>query len=147
MDAMRRASAVGVLHSQAVARHAGLSSTDLECLDLILMGGPATAGQIGQRTGLSSGAVTGLVDRLEAQGFVRRAVDPSDRRKVLVEARHERMGDLQALFQPLDQRFSEFLKGYDDAFLAQVADFLDRAEAVAMARVEALNHMPRGSKE
>jgi hypothetical protein len=57
------------------------------------------------------------------------------------------MGDLQALFQPLDQRFSEFLKGYDDAFLAQVADFLDRAEAVAMARVEALNHMPRGSKE
>jgi DNA-binding MarR family transcriptional regulator len=147
MGVMRRASAVGVLHSQAVARHAGLSSTDLECLDLILMGGPATAGQIGQRTGLTSGAVTGLVDRLEAQGFVRRGADPNDRRKVVVEARPERMSDLHALVQPLDQSFSEFLKGYDDAFLAQVADFLDKAEAVAMARVEALNQMPITRKE
>jgi DNA-binding MarR family transcriptional regulator len=146
MDALRRASAVGVLHSQAVARHAGLSSSDLECLDLILMGGPATAGQIGQRTGLTSGAVTGLIDRLEAQGFVRRTADAHDRRKVLVEARPERMGELQALFQPLDQSVSEFLKGYDDAFLAQVADFLNQAEVVAMARVEALNHLPSPSK-
>src|ERR1044072_5532068 len=68
MLALRRSSAAGVLHGQTIARRAGINATDMECLDLIMMGGPATAGEIGRRTGLSSGAVTGLIDRLEKRG-------------------------------------------------------------------------------
>src|SRR5262249_18028187 len=83
MLALRRSSAAGVLHGQTIARRAGITATDMECLDLIMMGGPATAGEIGRRTGLSSGAVTGLIDRLEKLGMVERAADPNDRRKVL----------------------------------------------------------------
>src|SRR5690349_12423995 len=76
MMALRRSSAAGVLHGQAIARRVGINSTDLECLDLILMSGPSTAGDIARHTGLTSGAVTGLIDRLERLELVERAADP-----------------------------------------------------------------------
>src|SRR5258708_14750570 len=84
MLAMRRSSAAGVLHSQAIARRVGVNSSDLECLDLILMKGPSTAGEIARHTGLTSGAVTGLIDRLERLGLVGRAARPDDRPEDLV---------------------------------------------------------------
>ena len=84
MPAMRRSSAAGVLHGQAIAKKVGVNSSDLECLDLILLNGPSTAGEIARRTGLTSGAVTGLIDRLERLGLVERTADANDRRKVLV---------------------------------------------------------------
>ncbi|OXM62269.1 MULTISPECIES: MarR family transcriptional regulator [Amycolatopsis] len=69
-----------------VARQAGLSPTEYRCLRLIVRAGrPLTAGQLAQRAALSTGAVTGVLDRLERAGQVRRTGDPADRRKVLVE--------------------------------------------------------------
>ena len=85
-NAMRDASGLGVLHSQEMARRAGISSSDLECLDVILLKGPLTAGALAEATGLTTGAVTGLIDRLERAGYARRLPAPADRRKVLVEA-------------------------------------------------------------
>src|SRR6266545_950777 len=67
MPAMRRSSAAGVLHGQAIAKKVGVNSSDLECLDLILLNGPSTAGEIARRTGLTSGAVTGLIDQAIAK--------------------------------------------------------------------------------
>jgi DNA-binding MarR family transcriptional regulator len=139
LDAMRRASAAGVLHGQAVARRAGLAPADMECLDLILTGGPTTPGRIGERTGLTSGAVTALLDRLERGGFVRRRPDPSDRRRVLVEAVPERLAPLAALFAPLQAAMEAILDREDAAFLWRMADLLDRAEAATRERTRALN--------
>src|SRR5260370_7567577 len=68
MLALRRSSAAGVLHGQTIARRVGVNSTDLECLDLILMSGPSSAGEIARHTGLTSGPGTGLVDRPERLG-------------------------------------------------------------------------------
>jgi DNA-binding MarR family transcriptional regulator len=127
MAAMRRASAIGVIVSQTVAQKAGLNTVDLECLDLLVTGGPATAGQLGQRTGLSSGAVTGLIDRLERARFVRRKSDRNDRRKVLVEVRAERMEVLDAMFRPMNQAMTALLKQYSPEQLSEFADFLERA--------------------
>jgi DNA-binding MarR family transcriptional regulator len=138
MAAMRRASAIGVLLSQAVAEKAGLNSVDLECLDLILAGGPATAGQIGKRTGLTSGAVTGLIDRLERANFVRRIPDRQDRRRVLVEVREDSMKALDALFRPVNQAMTALLSHYRDEDLDRFADFLEKASnasAACLARV------------
>jgi DNA-binding MarR family transcriptional regulator len=83
--AMREMSALSVLHSQAIAAALGINSTDLECLDFVVMRGPATAGTLAEITGLTTGAITGVIDRLEKARFVRRVRDPGDRRKVLVE--------------------------------------------------------------
>ena len=139
MLALRRSSAAGVLHGQAVARRVGVNSSDLECLDLILMSGPSTAGEIARHTGLTSGAVTGLIDRLERLGLVERTADPADRRKVLVRVREDRIAPIAALFAPLEKAMQALLAGYSRDELRTLTDFSERAGAFLLARVAELN--------
>src|SRR5260370_19239740 len=75
--AMRDVSGQGVLYSQAVAERLGMNSTDLECLDHISRG-PLTAGRLAELTGLTTGAITGVIDRLERAGLARRQRHPCD---------------------------------------------------------------------
>lgn len=85
-DLGREGSTLAVLRHARIAEQMGLSGTDHKALDLASRAeGPLTAGRIAQLTGLSTGAVTGVIDRLERAGFVRRVRDTQDRRKVLVE--------------------------------------------------------------
>src|SRR6185437_2999373 len=74
---MRRVSSQSVMFSQAVAERLGINPTDLECLGIIGETGALTAGQLAE--------LTGLIDRLEKAGYVRRAQDPDDRRRVIVQ--------------------------------------------------------------
>jgi DNA-binding MarR family transcriptional regulator len=139
MLAMRRSSAAGVLHSQAVARRVGINSSDLECLDLILMKGPSTAGDIARHTGLTSGAVTGLIDRLERLGLVERAADPGDRRKVLVRVRARAIAPIAAQFAPMEKTMQALLAGYSKDELKLLIDFAERGADFVLARVAELN--------
>ena len=135
MLALRRSSAAGVLHGQAVARRVGVNSSDLECLDLILMSGPSTAGEIARHTGLTSGAVTGLIDRLERLGLVERTADPADRRKVLVRVREDKIGPIAQLYAPLEKAMQALLAGYSREELKDADRFLRaRRRAPAGAR-------------
>src|SRR3954470_6475303 len=82
--AVRRSSAQGVIFGQTVANVAGISGSDLECLDFLILGGQVTAGRLAEVTGLTTGAITGVVDRLAKAGLVRRERDETDRRKVFI---------------------------------------------------------------
>jgi DNA-binding MarR family transcriptional regulator len=139
MLALRRSSAAGVLHGQTIARRVGVNSSDLECLDLILMSGPSSAGEIARHTGLTSGAVTGLIDRLERLGLVERTADPADRRKVLVRVREDRIGPIAALYSPLDKAMQALLAGYSKEELKVLIDFSERSGGLLLARVSDLN--------
>ena len=139
MLALRRSSAAGVLHGQTVARRVGVNSSDLECLDLILMSGPSTAGEIARHTGLTSGAVTGLIDRLERLGLVERTADPADRRKVLVRVREDRIGPIAALYTPLEKAMQALLAGYSREELKILIDFAEKSGELLQARVSELN--------
>ncbi|WP_246843177.1 MarR family winged helix-turn-helix transcriptional regulator [Allokutzneria sp. NRRL B-24872] len=98
----RALSAATVMFHTAVADRMGLSVTDHKCLDLARRAeGPVTAGRIAELSGLSTGAVTGVIDRLERAGFVRRVRDPHDRRKVLVEVLAKDAGEHAWMFQGL----------------------------------------------
>ena len=79
-QALRATSAQSVLFSQAVADRVGISATDLETLDILVRSGPLTAGRLAELTGLTTGAITGLVDRLERRGYAHREPHPTDRR-------------------------------------------------------------------
>src|SRR5678815_5456383 len=83
-EAMRRSSAQGVLYGQTVANVAGIANSDLECMDILYLEGRVTAGRLAEVTGLTTGAITGVVDRLEKAGLVRRERDEADRRKVYI---------------------------------------------------------------
>ena len=139
MVAMRRSSAAGVLHGQAIARKVGVNSSDLECLDLIILNGPSTAGDIARRTGLTSGAVTGLIGRLERLELVERIDDPNDRRKVLVRVREDKIAPIAALFTPLEKSMNALLAGYSREELKTLLDFSERAGAYMLERITELN--------
>ncbi|MFK4086879.1 MarR family winged helix-turn-helix transcriptional regulator [Kribbella sp. NPDC020789] len=81
----RRYLSAMVLHSLASSEAAGLNATDYFALNLLDLSGPLTSGDLARWTGLSTGATTRMIDRLEERGHVRRSLDPSDRRKVVVE--------------------------------------------------------------
>jgi DNA-binding MarR family transcriptional regulator len=82
---VRRSQAATDRFDQAVADAIGLNRTDMRCLDVIESEGPVPAGRLAEATGLTTGAITTVLDRLEQAGFARRVPDPSDRRRVLVE--------------------------------------------------------------
>jgi DNA-binding MarR family transcriptional regulator len=102
----RRSGSLGTLHSRAAAPLAGLNATDWECLDVLDWVGPVTAGELARRVGITSGAVTGSIDRLELLGLAARGADPNDRRKVIVS-----LADLDEIeshveYRPLTENFA-----------------------------------------
>src|SRR5205823_3080299 len=87
--------------SNAIAERLDVTSNELEVLGTLEVRGPLSAGDIAQRTGLTSGAVTRLIDRLEQRGSVRRRADPSDRRRVLVEMTPAALKTCEPFYGPI----------------------------------------------
>ena len=85
VDEVQRAQEATARFDQAVADAAGVNRTDLRCLDVLRREGPVTAGRLAAATGLTSGAMTTALDRLERAGLARRVRDAGDRRRVLAE--------------------------------------------------------------
>ena len=112
-----------MLH-QAVADVLGLHITDHKCLDFIYRFGPMPAGRLAELTGLTTGAVTGVIDRIEAAGYVRRTNDPKDRRRIIVEPTRNKKLErrLEAIFAPLGDRMYKLLSLYSDSELAFLLD-------------------------
>jgi DNA-binding MarR family transcriptional regulator len=135
---VRRMTAQSVLIGQAVSERFGLSSSDLECLDLALLSGGATAGDFAKATGLTTGAITGVIDRLERAGYVRREKDPADRRKVIVRARPAMTRRIAPLYDSLQREMTALWSGYSDEQLAVILDFLIRSCDLAVREIAKL---------
>jgi len=139
--AMRDVSGLGVLYSQTVAGRLGINSTDLECLDLVERG-PVAAGTLAEATGLTTGAITGVIDRLERAGFVRREADASDRRKVLVRALPAVAESVEPQFRPMQRATVRALSSYRTEELALLLDFLSRLREAGLAAMAELRDEP-----
>jgi len=135
---VRRMTAQSVLIGQAVSERFGLSSSDLECLDLALLSGGATAGEFAKATGLTTGAITGVIDRLERAGYVRRENDPTDRRKVIVRARPTMTRRIAPLYDSLQREMTALWSEYSDQQLAVILDFLTRSCDLAVQEIAKL---------
>lgn len=133
----RQLSQATVLFHEQIAEHVGLSATDHKCLDLAVQAErPLTAGQIAELSGLSTGAVTGVIDRLERAGFVRRVRDPHDRRKVLVEVSRGSLSRYGNAYDGLWAALESSLTGYTD-------DEIDAIERFVRDMVESLRNEAR----
>jgi DNA-binding MarR family transcriptional regulator len=115
--AMRKASAQGTIFAAAVAESAGISSSDMDCMDFLNLEGRMTAGRLAELTGLTTGAITGVVDRLERAGFVRRERDESDRRKVFIAPVPERAREIERFYTLMQRAMEKQAAGYTDAEL------------------------------
>jgi len=134
-ETLRKVSAQSVLLSDTVARLVGLNSTDLECLDLLEMAGPTTAGRLAEHAGLTTGAMTAVIDRLERAGFARRLRDDEDRRRVRVEALPRNFKHVAGLYRRLADSTARLHEEYDDRQLTLVVEYLTRALALAADHV------------
>lgn len=142
--ALRKSSAQGTLFAQAVADHAGISSSDMDCMDFINMEGRMTAGRLAELTGLTTGAITGVVDRMEKAGFVRRERDDSDRRKVFITPVPERQADIGRFYVLMQRAMQELLSRYTDAELKLLVRFASEAYDSVL---EATNQLKTMMKE
>jgi DNA-binding MarR family transcriptional regulator len=122
---------------QAIAQTVGLNATDAKCIDLILRapGATMTPGQLAAASGLSSGAVTHILDRLERRRFVERQRDTNDRRKLFVRVRPDSMDPLAPEHDAIAKATMRLVEGYSDAELRLIGDYLER---VALASGQAL---------
>jgi DNA-binding MarR family transcriptional regulator len=126
----RRLSTATILFHQAVADRLSLNLTDHKCVDLLLLNGPLTAGELANMTALTTGAITAAIDRLERAGFVKREDDPQDRRRVVVRAVVRRVGEISRLFDSFAARLDELAARYKQEELSLLVDFMTRCGAV-----------------
>ncbi|MBA3946544.1 MAG: MarR family transcriptional regulator [Herpetosiphonaceae bacterium] len=136
---LRYASANSVIFSKVVADRVGQHSTDLECLDFLLLNGPATAGQLADLTGLTTGAVTAVIDRLENAGYVRRERDKDDRRKVMVVPEENKiMTEIAPFSMSMGIGLETVANQYSEEELAIIVHFLEQANAIALGEIAKL---------
>jgi len=144
---LRTMGARSVMLSHTIASRLGISPADLETMDFLGTNGPLTAGRLAELTGLTTGAITGVVDRLERARFVRRERDASDRRRVIVHLVADRARKIGKLFEPLARAMADLYTRYSDEQLAALVDFTRRGNAITLehiARVERGGARERG---
>src|SRR5580704_15386689 len=106
---IRRSIAGSILFNQKVADRVGLRLTDLQCITLLELLGPVTPGTLAECTGLTTGGVTVMLDRLEKAGYVKREANPQDRRSVLVRVNPRKLKKIQALYEGINQQLESSL--------------------------------------
>ena len=132
-------STLAVMRSQIVADKLGINSTDLESLEVLSREGKATAGSLAKHTGLTTGAVTGVIDRLVRSGFVARELDPKDRRKVFVVLNMKKLSEeVFPLYDSISSSMNNLLGEYSEQKLDIIMDFLKKAISVGQKDLEKL---------
>ncbi|NDU71802.1 MarR family transcriptional regulator [Actinomadura sp. DSM 109109] len=127
-----------MLHGHAGAKVCDLGASDLYALNVLELSGAMTPGELGARTGLTTGPTTRLIDRLEQAGYVRRVPSPGDRRKVIVEP-VGRPARLDEVLAPARQKIGEIIGGYSPEEREVLFDYFARAARAYQDAAEELN--------
>jgi DNA-binding MarR family transcriptional regulator len=123
---------------QVAADRYGLNRTDLRGLDLIGQAGRLAPTELARRLGFTTGGVTGVIDRLERAGYVRRLPDPSDRRRLLLETTDATSARDAEAFGALLRSTQDALDAYSDQELAVIGRFLDQARRLTATHADTL---------
>jgi DNA-binding MarR family transcriptional regulator len=127
--------------NRVIADRMGVTATDLDCLHVLHKHGPATAAELAREVGLTPGAVSRMIDRLDAAGCIKRTDDPEDRRRVLIEASTEGLARIARYYDGLTARSDEDLAEFTLDELLVVLRFVERSQASA---TEELARLRRG---
>jgi len=133
----REMGARSVLLHQALANIAGVTVTDMKCLDYMARGTDVTAGDLARLTGLTTGAITAAIDRLENAGLARRERDETDRRKVFIRPQHSPVAEkLNTTYTNLSRRMGELAAQYSTRELETIQDFALRSIVIVREETE-----------
>jgi DNA-binding MarR family transcriptional regulator len=127
----------------AVAAYLGLNRTDIRCLDILDLNGRQTAGSLATAMGMSTGAVTAMLDRLERSGYVRRLRDPDDRRRVLVEPAELAAERGREIYGPFAEQTGPMFSRFTDAELTLIRDFLRLGSSFYEVQIDRIERLAR----
>lgn len=121
-----------VMLHQAVADMLKLNITDYKCMDLIARLGSMTAGKLAEESGLTTGAITGVVDRLEKAGYAKRTDNPNDRRSVIIELtwNKKNMKAYEEIFLPLERKIEKQASSYTSEELSLFIEFIHKTAEI-----------------
>lgn len=140
LSAMDSLVAAHLLGQQEMAQRLGLTVTDLLCFACVLKAGEdlLTAGDLAEHAHVTTGAVTGILNRLERGGYVTRVPDPADRRRVRVAAVPAAVARVHALYEPYYTRLNAVFADYSPDEIAVLADWFTRTTTLAHGYIEEL---------
>jgi DNA-binding MarR family transcriptional regulator len=142
LGAMRELNSQLSLLDQTVSSSVGLSSSDLEVLDLVGRRGPLTPSALSSISGVSPATMTGILDRLETEGWVRRERDPDDRRKVNIHAATKRGAEIYRYYRGMQDRLRQICANYTDDQLTLLIDFITRTSEAGVGAITELRNSP-----
>jgi DNA-binding MarR family transcriptional regulator len=125
-----------IAFDQVVADRLGINRTGLNCMDVIERHGGVTAGELAAEAGLTTGAVTAVVDRLERKGYVRRTRDTQDRRKVKLEVTSAFVAEAEKIYGPLFAEWSELMHRPTIEELEAMLEFMRAGNEVKPRHIE-----------
>jgi DNA-binding MarR family transcriptional regulator len=124
---------------EAAASKLGLNRTDLRCLAVMAEQGPVSVGDIGKAIGLTRGATTTALDRVERAGYARRVRHPSDRRGVLIEMTDKARTAAGAIWGPVAAEGERMMAGASEAELKTILTFLQGARSLQLSHLAVLD--------
>ena len=129
--AVRKTGSLMQVMGQVAADRVGINATDMNCLNILSFSGKMTAGELARATGLTTASITGVIDRLEAAGFVSRERDATDRRRVVVAISLDRaLREVAPVFAPMVADWQRLASRYSDDELGLIVEFYDQMEQV-----------------
>lgn len=138
--ASRQYSDASIFMHEAIARKAGLAGSDHKYLGLILQHKELTAGELSKLTGLTTGAVTGLIDRLEKKKLLKRKFSRDDRRKVIIVPDEENaMKLLQPLFVELQQKTAILIASFSSSEMEAIKRYFSEATIIMKEVTDSMN--------
>jgi len=145
---LRQFNGLGAALFRAAAARTGMTVTDMQVIDMLDSAGPTTAGQLADLTGLTTGAITGMLNRLEEAGLLRRERDPDDGRRVIVRLEKDRdeMREISSIFDVLAREWDEMASHYNDEQLAFLLEFLTRNNELSRREIVRLRDAPSGEE-
>jgi DNA-binding HxlR family transcriptional regulator len=137
--AIRRGGSLMQLLGQVSAERIGINATDLNCLNIVALTGSMSAGDLAKATGLTTASITGVLDRLEEGGFVRRERDAHDRRRVIVNLNAgPGLREVGTTFGPVVKAWRTAAAGYSDDELRLLLGFQQQLEEIVRGQLARL---------
>lgn len=146
VDSLRAAQTATDMMDEAFCDFLGINRTDGRCLDVVDRRGHVTAGELAREVGLTTGAVTAMVDRLEAAGLLRRQSDPGDRRKVLIELTPEAAKLAADIYGQMAHATAPYIDALTDHDLLTLIAFFDASRRVNLELAETVRNRTTNRK-
>ncbi|CAM5735485.1 MarR family winged helix-turn-helix transcriptional regulator [Streptomyces hirsutus] len=136
--AMDRLIATHLVGQHRIAQQVDLNVTDLTCFGFVIGSGDnlLTAGELAERVHVTTGAMTGILNRLERAGYITRRPDPTDRRRVRVAAQPDAVARVREIYEPHYARLTALFADYGPDEIAVLSDWFTRANALAADYLE-----------